>query len=183
MASPILLGDSILKRLYARNSSVFDALSSTFCVSGQKVSALYSLVRDHRVALKGRKVILLIGTNDILQYTPHQQLTFSLRTLVRYLLRLQCVITLCEIPPVPRLGRKANASEAVLKYNKYICSFEPGRKVTVTRIFNQFCNGENICCHLYEQFIGTARRTDLVHPNRDGLDILLFSVEGDALWA
>ncbi|KAK3917312.1 PAX3- and PAX7-binding protein 1 [Frankliniella fusca] len=33
-----------------------------------------------------------------------------------------------------------------------------------------------------DEFIGTARRTDLVHPNRDGLNILFFSIEGDTLW-
>lgn len=178
MASPILLGDSIFKRLYAQNSGLFDPLSKTLCVSGQKVSDLYSLVRAHRDALKGRKLYLLIGTNDILQSTSHHQLMLSLRTLLRYLGRQRCEVHLCELPPIPRLGRKASASEGITKINQFIRSFEPGGKVRVVRLFALFCMGDYISSHLFENFIGPRRRTDLVHPNRDGLQIILLSLEG-----
>jgi len=178
MASPLLLGDSIFKRLYAQNRGLFDSLSSKFCVSGQTVSDLYSLVHGQHEVLMGRTVYVLIGANDVLQRTPQQQFMLSLRTLVRYLCRLKCNVHLCEILPIPRLGRKANASPAITKYNNFIRSCEPGGKIKVVRLFNYFCNGEDISCNLYEKYIGPARRTDLVHPNRDGLEVLLISIEG-----
>ncbi|XP_052130185.1 uncharacterized protein LOC127751134 [Frankliniella occidentalis] len=63
MVSPILLGDSILKRHYAQNNSLLDPLSKTFCVSGQTVAELSSLVRENFQLLKDRKVTVMIGTN------------------------------------------------------------------------------------------------------------------------
>lgn len=44
---------SILRRLFIRNKSLFSSLSTTFSISGQRVSELYALVQLHRVVIGG----------------------------------------------------------------------------------------------------------------------------------
>lgn len=173
---PILLGDSIFRRLLERHPSLFDPLSHKFCIGGQRIEKLFEGVRGSRAELKGRKVVILIGTNDILGGTSSKILCKSFRDLFRYLKRLECHIAVCEVLPIPRLGK--SVSLLVNDVNKYLRSFEPSG-VNVIHTFSHFSNALSIYEWLYEKWIykNNRKSVDLVHPNADGLECLLICIE------
>lgn len=173
---PILLGDSIFRRLYERNTAIFHTASSKFCIGGQTVAQLYALIKEHRDILKGRRVFVLIGANDILKSVSVDSVQKSLRSVVRVLRRLKCEIILCELLPIPKFGASASSSPSVLLVNNFIKSFEPSG-VQVVHTFKLFCSESLIRLSLFCKFIGDKRRVDLVHPNSAGLDCLLLTLE------
>lgn len=173
---PILLGDSIFRRLLERHRSLFHPLSSRFCVGGQTVQELFESVRDSRSVLKGRKVVVLIGTNDIVSGLSAQLLCKALRDLIRYLKRQGCSVSVCEILPIPKLG--TIVSPRINEVNRYLWSFEPSG-VKIIHTVDQFSKDLSIYVSLFEKFIvkGKRKRVDLVHPTADGLEILLICLE------
>lgn len=177
--SPVLLGDSLCCRLYARNASIFHPLSSRTCVSGQTVKELYDVVVPLRQQLLGRRVVLLIGTIDVLRRNSLQGILKHFIPLVKLLRRLKCQITLCELLPIPKLGKKSQ-DPTLLGLNKFIRTYEPSG-VRVIHSHDLFCSGPEgtIKSFLYCKYLGRSgsRRVDLVHPNSDGLDCLLLSLE------
>lgn len=173
---PVLLGDSIFRRLYERNTSLFDSLSGQLCVGGQTIPDLRDKVKAVREQLRERHVIILIGANDILKRVPCENIQLNIRSLIRHLKRLKCRISLCEVLPIPKLGRKLTAASAVLKLNSYLRSFEPSG-VHIIHSQEVFCNAGVIKCDLYCKKLGSTGRVDLVHPNASGLDCLLLTLE------
>lgn len=175
---PILLGDSILKRLYKRNPNLYHPLSATLCVSGQRTQELTGVVTENRQLLKGKKVIVLIGTNDILKGTSFDSLRVLYRSLIRLLRRLSCTIVLCEVLPIPLL-KGGRGSLLLSQLNQYIRSFEPSG-IQVLHIYDAFCDGESVRLSLFCKSMGNGkrRRVDLIHPNFSGLDVLLTLLEG-----
>lgn len=176
---PILLGDSILRRLLLKHSKLYDPASKLFCVSGQRTSDLIELVRSHRQLLSGRKVFVLIGTNDVTKGTSLSNFKLAYRSLVRYLRRLRCQIVLCELLPIPRYLEVGQVVELINSINQFVRSFEPSG-VQVIHTFEVFCNNGNAILSLYCQSMGKGvnRRVDLIHPNSSGLDVLLTLLEG-----
>jgi hypothetical protein len=176
--APVLLGDSIFRRLYKRDPSLFSDLSDRFCVSGQKAHELLDLISDSRQLLRGKRVIVLIGTNNICGKvkTPLESLKVKLKAIVKLLRRVKCTVTLCEVLPIPRLGRLVSDSPLVLAINAYIRTFEPSG-VNVIHSHDVFCTGANIKCFLFCSKLGHSGRVDLVHPNKEGLAVLLLTLE------
>lgn len=174
--SSVLLGDSIFKRLLAENPGLFSPLSDKFCVSGQRAADLYALIRGSREELRGRPVIILIGTNDILSNSPLDKFRLLYRSIVRYLRRLKCVITLCELLPIPKLGGEELEDGPVECINKFIRSFEPSG-IKLIHTHSVFVESGCIKSHLFCQYLGRSRRVDLVHPNKEGLCCLLLTLE------
>lgn len=173
---PILLGDSIFKRMLCQESELFHKESARFCVSGQRAADLKGLCIANRELLKGQKVIVLIGTNDVTKGCTFKQFTVVFKSLVRLLRALKCEISLCELLPLPCFGNHSTDCSVVLQINKYIRSFEPSG-VRVVHSHDLFCyEGGVIKEHLYCKFIGHTRRVDLVHPNAGGLAVLAFTL-------
>lgn len=172
----MLLGDSIFRRLHTANPGLFDPVSNLFCVGGQTSSALFTLVTVHRALLKGRRVLVLIGTNDLSKGQSCAQLHSCILKLVRLLRRLKCTVELSEVLPIPRLGREVSSAPAVLQINNYIRTFATS-SVRVIKVFDLFCAAGFIKLHLFETVIGKSKRRDLVHPNQDGLLVLLLAIE------
>lgn len=176
---PVLLGDSIFRRLFKHNPTLFDDLSDRLCVSGCTVTNLLSLIVDSRQQLKGRKVIVLIGANDIYRKvkTPVSTIKSKIVSIVRLLRNLKCAITWCEILPIPRLGRNISSAPSVLEINSLIRSFEPAG-VTVIHSHDVFCDSKGVIKRsLFYTKLGNTSRVDLVHPNREGLSVLLLTLE------
>lgn len=175
---PILLGDSLCKRLYNRNSNLFSDLSGRFCVSGQRASELLSLIVDSRQHLKGKKVFVLIGTNDLYGKvrTPVSVIKSAVKSIVALLRNLKCSISLCEVPPIPKLGKDTSAAPDILEVNSYIRTFEPSG-VKVVHSHDIFCEGSSIRTYLFCKTLKGSGRVDLVHPNAGGLDCLLLTLE------
>lgn len=155
---PILLGDSQFKRLFRNHSQLFDSLSSDTCIGGDTIRVLHARCKLLRTQLSRRKVVVLIGANDILRGNSSANIRKSFKALVRYLRRLQCIITICEVLPIPKLGRLATDCKLVLDLNKYIRSFEPSG-IRVIHTHDQFVADNNIIKrYLYCSTIKTQAR-------------------------
>lgn len=177
--SPILVGDSIFRRLFTEHRELFSPVSLNTCNGGKRILEVYDIVRQHRIPLIGKDVVLMVGTNDLLEKSPLNLVRQSYKVLVRYLKRLRCRLTLCEILPIPKFGQLATDCNAVLEFNKYIRSFEPSG-VQIIRTHNQFVDNNQIRLYLYHKTFfrrGKGQCVDLVHPNNEGLHCLLLCIE------
>ena len=176
---PILIGDSIFRRLLEENKGLFDPVSKDTCKGGTKILEVYDLVRQHRLSVTGKDVIVLVGTNDLLEKSLLMIIRQAYKVLVRYLKRLKCGITLCEILPLPKFGQLATDLSTVLELNKFIRSFAPSG-VRIVHAHDQFVQNNVIRLHLYCKTIFRKNRgqvVDLVHPNSEGLQCLLLCLE------
>ncbi len=178
-ASPVLLGDSIFRRLLKRNPSVFAKLSWQTAISGQTAAELHRVVVGLREELRGRRVILMIGTNDCLKGQAVERTRAAIHRCVLLLRRLKCEVAICELLPIPKISKEASGCSAVLKLNEYIRSLGPSG-VRVVRIHDDFLIGGLIKLYLYCSHL--KRRCgreviDLVHPNTEGLDCLWLAIE------
>lgn len=176
---PILVGDSIFRRLFAEHRELFSPVSLDTCKGGKRILEVYDIVRQHRIRLIGKDVVLMVGTNDLLEKSSLNLVRQSYRVLVRYLKRLKCRLTLCEILPIPKFGQLATDCNVVLEFNKYVRSFEPSG-VKVIRTHDQFVNNNQIrLCLFHKTFFrkGKGQCVDLVHPNTEGLHCLLLCIE------
>lgn len=176
---PILIGDSIFRRLLEENKELFNPVSKNTCIGGKKILEVYDLVRQHRLSIIGKDVILMVGTNDLCEKSPLVIIRQSYKVLVRYLKRLKCNITLCEVLPIPKFGQLATDHSTVLELNKYIRSFAPS-DVRIIHAHDHFVSNNLIRLHLYCKSICRKNRgqvVDLVHPNKEGLQCLLLCIE------
>lgn len=111
----VLLGDSIFKRLLTVYPSNFDLISFQFCISGIKVQELKAIVKLNREILKGKRVILMVGTNNVTSKEAFEPIKGYYRSLVRFLKRLSCDVTIVEILPIPRCERVANVHSVLVQ--------------------------------------------------------------------
>ncbi|KAK3922101.1 Arylesterase [Frankliniella fusca] len=107
-ALPTLLGDSILRRLLKRNSSLFSELSWQTAISGQTSAQLHEVIVRLRASLRGRRVVILIGANDCVKGIPASRTRTNIHKCILLLKRLKCSISICEILPIPKLGKLAS---------------------------------------------------------------------------
>lgn len=170
--SKVLLGDSILKRLYLKFPSEFDSLSAVTAVSGQKIAELKLIIKENRELLKGKSVIIHIGTNDFLKGTSETDLLLLLKSILKILRNLKCDIVVCEIIPIAVWGVSADSQSAIVKFNKYLHTFVPSG-VRVINTFAAFCSEGVVITSYYCKYIGCKRRVDLIHPNSLGLKLLM----------
>lgn len=176
---PILLGDSIFRRLFCQTPLLFNEVSKYTCIGGLRILGLYDKVKQHRHLLADKEVILLIGTNDILKGESIVTVRQSFKVLIRYLKRLKCRISICEVLPIPKFGRLATDCQSVCELNKFIRSFEPSG-VCIIRVHDQFVSNNNIKVYLYCQTCKRKNKSqcvDLIHPNGAGLECLLLCLE------
>lgn len=165
--SPILLGDSIFKRLLAEFSSDFSVLSARTSVSGIRVAELKRVIKDVRLKLSGSTAVLLVGANDVVKGTPLKDLKLQLKSLIRYLVRIKVKLTVLEILPIPRYENKPDIVSYVLEVNKFIRSFKSD-KVRVLNTQCYFTANDRISVELYCKYL-RRDKVDLLHPNKLGL--------------
>lgn len=174
----VLIGDSILKRLFERYPSQFSEVSRVFCVSGQTSSELKFLLKENRNLLRNCSVVVHIGTNDFLKSIDPSVVRQSLKAILRLLRGLNCKVCIVEIIPIGRWGVSAESQRAVREFNCFIRSFV----TTVNRVvdgYSAFClSSSEVNLNLFCAFIGKWRRVDRVHPNCRGLDVLFSLLRG-----
>lgn len=168
----VLLGDSILKRLMVKFPNQFDNLSSVTCVSGQHAQELKLLIKEYREEIRGRRVVLLIGTNDFLQKSKFEVICSMIKSILKVLRQLDCRIAVLEAIPIARWGLSAESQSVIGKYNKFLSSFSTSG-VEVIKLFDDFVVNGEVDISLFCKHIGKYRRVDLVHPNKKGL-LLIF---------
>ncbi|XP_063232354.1 uncharacterized protein LOC134536549 [Bacillus rossius redtenbacheri] len=92
------------------------------CVSGQCVQATLNHVK--RVSHTGHlhhKIILLVGTNDVLVGTEQLKLRTVVRMLLRFLtIRSRRSVLVCTIPPFPRLWKCPMRRRKILNLNHFL---------------------------------------------------------------
>lgn len=171
LQSIVLLGDSILKRLLDQFSNHFDALSIDTCVSGKTIHELKVILKDKRELLKCKQVVLMIGTNDLVQKSRLGSMCAEVKSLLRFLRRLECKVTVLEALPVARWGLTAGSQAVIGEYNKFLQSFT-SCGVKLIKLFDNFFVDGSVDLSLYCKKIGKYRRVDLVHPNRKGCRLI-----------
>lgn len=171
MAKFVLLGDSIAIRLFKKFRSDFHFLSETFSISGATIESLTTIVRDNRNLLKGQSVFVMIGTNNLLNFSDIKEMKKSLRILIRFLGRLSCTTVLSDIISSPRISQNQTSSNLLDAYNKYIWSFETGQcqVLHMNDCFKSVKSSHKVLfCHYY----GSSNRIDQIHPNSSGLVLM-----------
>lgn len=163
----VLLGDSILKRLYARYPSCYDPLSTKLCESGCGTQTLKALVKS--VALGGT-VVLLIGINDLLRRHAVNDVWKLYSSLVKTLARKGCIVFCGLLLPLAH-PRYASLMPNVRKLNFLIRSMARPPCVYVMDFYSLFIlpdgtpNKDLYCAT-------TSRGVDYVHPNAHGLKVM-----------
>uniref|UniRef100_A0A1B6MNB7 OSK domain-containing protein n=1 Tax=Graphocephala atropunctata TaxID=36148 RepID=A0A1B6MNB7_9HEMI len=147
------------------------------CVSGQTITDLHRRVKEKFYPISD-KIILMIGTNDFLRNVDVTTMCKELTALVETLLETVDNIVLLTLPPIPKLERKHSSQHFALldKYNSHIRSLENGDSVRIADISPLYmsCPPYQKCrMHLFELFFsGPARKPDLIHLNRLGLELI-----------
>lgn len=179
--SLVLLGDSIFKRLYIEYYNLFSELSGIFCISGITVKELYFLVKKNHNLLKSKCVVLMIGTNDILNQNELIEVKTFLKVLIRYLIRLSVKLYLCDLIPIPAIFHSSIQVDSLKLYNSFIRSFQ-GVFCTILHTYDYFTYNSKDYFFLYCQYYGRSKRIDMIHPNSHGLLVLKLFILNSCQW-
>jgi len=174
----VLVGDSILKRLFERYPSQFSCISRVFCVSGQTSGDLKKLLKEKRGLLRNCSVIVHIGTNDFLKGIEFSVIRQCVKAILRLLRSLNCEIRIVEIIPIGCWGVSAESQRVVREFNCFLRSFVLS-VIDVIDGYSAFClSSSEVNLNLFCAFVGKWRRVDRVHPNCKGLAVLFSILRG-----
>lgn len=113
-------------------------------MSGQKVGDLLRRVREN-FARVSEKVILMIGTNDLLQGTSYEAMRDDLRSLLKQLRSKGAdIIILLTVPPVPRLNASGDHWNRLMKFNEFIIGMHNGELLVLSSVRIFYLNLRNI---------------------------------------
>lgn len=174
-SSPILLGDSIFRRMFEKYPEKFDPLSAQFCIGGQRVHELKKSVKASRNLLFERRLCLLIGINDLLKGTPYVDIKLQIKSLIKLLAKFGCELTIVEVLPCPKYKLESEFQNLIFDLNRYLRSFVR-KEVMVISTVNSFMYNGQIDRGMYCKSMGKGnrQRVDLIHPNKEGLYRLYF---------
>jgi len=120
-----LIGDSQLRRF-----GVYLRVDTPFCFSGFTISQLRKHFKSQCEIPP--KVILLIGSNDLLENpSDEKKLVSDYRALAKYLLRKCDKVVLVAVPVIPRRVKVANHFKLVQSLNNLVYSFAANPKVRI----------------------------------------------------
>ncbi|KAK7874103.1 hypothetical protein R5R35_004647 [Gryllus longicercus] len=174
-----LVGDSLLLRFaeqMLRRECKNEASPRRLglCVSGQTVEQLRRRLQSQAAAL-GNKVVLLVGTNDLLQGRDIEKMKFSFDQLVDILEETVQRLIILTLPPIPKLEDDRRFRMKFKQFNDFLKLFP--RKyaniicIDMTRSFQTNDNHSNI--NYFERWYDILQsRPDLVHLNHAGLNLL-----------
>ncbi|XP_046687260.1 uncharacterized protein LOC124372893 [Homalodisca vitripennis] len=147
------------------------------CVSGQTITDLHKRVKERFYPISD-KIILMIGTNDFLRNLDVSIMCKELSALIETLQETVSNIVLLTLPPIPKLEKRHSSRHFALleKYNSYIRGLENGDNVRIADVSPLYMSSlpyQKCRMHLFELFFsGPARRPDLIHLNRQGLELI-----------
>ncbi|KAE8738730.1 hypothetical protein FOCC_FOCC015776 [Frankliniella occidentalis] len=173
-----LIGDSMLLRfsqqLLGDNAILAESLRFLgYCVSGQRVGDLLRRLRSGFYHL-GKRVVVMIGTNDLLRSTPARQMCTELGKVVQHLKEnMTEEIIILTLPPIPRLQNQTYHWQRLQQYNDYIKQLaDKGRShITPLDISKIFTDHRISRCRLelFEMTFSDNGRKDQIHLNNKGL--------------
>lgn len=170
-----LLGDSLLLRFAEHilgEPCIYKAglRYLGLCVSGQTSQQLLKRIEGQFSPL-GSKAILLIGTNDMMQGVPIEDMKCALKRLVGYLEKFMSHIVVLTLPPIPRLETQHGFWYKLVEYNSFIYELEVRSKVSVVDTHVLFLERDfKSDVDFFERwFDDDKHRVDMVHLNKKGL--------------
>ncbi|XP_075233922.1 uncharacterized protein LOC142331749 isoform X2 [Lycorma delicatula] len=146
------------------------------CVGGQRICDLHKRVLEGIIPL-AKKLVVLIGTNDLLKGTSSSEMCKGLHNLLMTLFKTAEKIVLLTLPPVPKIAYLSEHWQKLKKYNDFIFSLKDHYKdkLSIADISPLFYQSKLKKCHLgyYELwFEGPIKRPDLIHINESGFKLI-----------
>ncbi|KAF5294250.1 hypothetical protein FQR65_LT10836 [Abscondita terminalis] len=177
-----LIGDSQLLRFSEQLLPYKNCISSynsgstprrlSYCVSGQKIEEIELLLRKKEYPI-GKKVILLIGTNDFLNNTLVEHMYRAYNSLVKFLKENTEHLVLLTVPPVPKLAGHADHWIKLKRFNDMIFRYAKDKKVYVFNSASLYISYNNtVNLDLFEETFNNYGRPDLIHVNKIGFTLL-----------
>lgn len=163
----LLLGDSQLQR-FAR----FYSLNDQFCFSGCPISDLKKKLKSSVVP---KKVVLLIGSNDLKRRPSLTNLTKDYNSLVKFLLRNCDSLVLIACPVIPRKVDDAGHWKALNHLNDLVYSFKNNPKIVIVNLETHSRN-QLVKPHFFEDFFYNGK-VDRLHLNRNAFQHLYSLLE------
>ncbi|KAK3919298.1 Platelet-activating factor acetylhydrolase IB subunit beta [Frankliniella fusca] len=181
-----LYGDSILSRMtHLCNPPVratYDHRSRQkrigFIAHGQTVCQLAKAIRSGRSNVTD-KAIVLIGTNDILKVDQEDKTKEGISEIIEMLSSLEEVLIL-TIPPVPRSCENPDLrKQKVEAFNSYLKEIVLEKEnIHIIDVHAKFLNEEGEAnLDLYNKNFSISGMEDLIHPNREGMDLIVESLK------
>ncbi|KAK7867463.1 hypothetical protein R5R35_009773 [Gryllus longicercus] len=170
-----LIGDSLLLRFAEQvlfERCIYDngMRYLGLCVSGQTIEELKERV-ENKFSPVGEKIILLIGTNNILQGASADDMRDSLVELLDLLDERAKRIVILTLPPIPKLENDGRFWYKFNSYNGFIKTLNIKRENVTVKDISQLFLEEGYCNMDYFErwYDRLQRRPDLIHLNRAGL--------------
>ncbi|XP_067011639.2 maternal effect protein oskar-like [Anabrus simplex] len=143
-----------------------------YCVSGQTL-------KDLRMRLKAEfyrvsdKVILLIGTNDLLRDTKPDRMQTRMKSILRYIRETASEVVVLTVPPVPKLAFKEDHWSRLQAFNSFILTLNDDVTIRVADITSLYVARPGLCrMDYFEKFYESNRRVDKIHLNKKGLTVI-----------
>ncbi|CAG2060926.1 unnamed protein product [Timema podura] len=167
-----LIGDSLLLRFAEKilgQHSKLDSESGKYvlglCVNGQNLKQLKARIKERKYPIS-ENVIVLIGTNDLLQSTPRVDMERRMLKLVKKLQEKAKRIIILTLPPVPRLAFKQEHWKKLLKYNKFLLTLESEDSIRVADIYPLYVTAYQTCkMAFFEKFFTSGRKKNMKDMN------------------
>ncbi|KAF5300370.1 hypothetical protein FQR65_LT00991 [Abscondita terminalis] len=133
-----LIGDGQFLRFsehmlpYKSYASLFNTENATkrisYCVSGQTIEETEFCLRRKEYPI-GKRIILLIGTNDFITNVSIEDMYRTYKSLVKFLHKNTKLLVLLTVPPIPELARHADHWIKLKRLNDMILSLAKDKKV------------------------------------------------------
>ncbi|KAK7586053.1 hypothetical protein V9T40_003929 [Parthenolecanium corni] len=107
------------------------------CVEGQKISDLLLRVKQDLGGVS-EKVVVMIGTNDLLRGTSFEEMRTNLELLLHILTIEAEKVILLTVPPVLKLKEDKDHWDRLKKYNEYIKELEDSEQIFVGDAYAEF---------------------------------------------
>lgn len=171
-----LVGDSLLLRfaeqILFRRCIYNDGLRYLgLCVSGQTIQELTQRV-ESKFSPLGERIVLLIGTNNMLRDHDIKTMKASLEELLTVLLKTTRKVVMLTLPPIPKLENNENFWNKLNEYNSFVIQLSKKySNVFVEDISDLYLNENQECDMDYFErwFDKFQRRPDRIHLNKSGL--------------
>lgn len=151
--------------------------STGFCVGGQTIRELTGRIEENMSDVN-KKVVLMIGTNDILRNRGVKVIVDDLDDLIEMLKQICEEIVVCTLPPIPKLAlNDPRHIEKLGEINRFIRDKASSKKVELLDISNEFIDrDEQSGCKIkyFEKIINVKgeKKQDLVHLNVEGFKVI-----------
>ncbi|KAF2899634.1 hypothetical protein ILUMI_06543 [Ignelater luminosus] len=178
-----LLGDSQLLRFSEQilhcKANLIHAEDGKFrrlgyCVSGQTIKDLQQRILNNEYKLAD-KVIMLIGTNDMIQRTDMKSMFENYSSIIEMLKPKTERIVLLTVPPLPKFMYDHNVWRRLRQLNVFINEQANNENIFVVDLASLYISYSNSTSIEYFEPLLTNKngsKKDLIHLNSDGFKML-----------